>query len=51
MEKIKSFIPLNFVLLENPINWVIVTLMVLLAGMALAHIFSTSPKPVNTSAQ
>jgi hypothetical protein len=41
MEKIKNFIPLNFELLSNPINWVIVTLMVLVAGMALAHIFKS----------
>lgn len=43
MEKIKTFIPLNFELMANPVNWVIITLMVLLAGIAMAHIFSTTP--------
>ena len=42
MEKLKTFIPLNFALLSNPVNWVIVTLMVLLAGFALAHVLSTT---------
>ena len=44
MEKIKTFIPLNFELMANPVNWIIVTLMVLLAGIALAHIFSSTPQ-------
>lgn len=29
-------IPLNVALMSNPINWLIITLMVLLPGMALA---------------
>lgn len=44
MEKLKTFIPLNFELMANPINWVIVTLMVLIAGFALAHVYSSTPK-------
>jgi hypothetical protein len=34
-----DYIPLNFGLMSNPANWMIVTLMVLLAGMATAMIF------------
>jgi hypothetical protein len=44
VEKIKTFIPLNFELMANPVNWIIITLMVLLAGIAMAHIFSTVPQ-------
>jgi len=38
MEKIMSYIPLNWELIKNPVNWVIVFLMIALAGMALAAI-------------
>ena len=34
-----KYIPLNFALMSNPINWIIITLMVLLAGMAFALVF------------
>ena len=47
MDKLRSFIPLNFDLMANPVNWVIVTLMVLLAGFAMAHIFSGTTKDSN----
>lgn len=40
METLKSYLPLNFNLLSNPVNWVIVFLMVAIAGVALAAIFS-----------
>jgi hypothetical protein len=40
MEKILSYIPLNWELMKNPVNWVIIFLMVTLAGMALAAIMS-----------
>jgi hypothetical protein len=33
------YIPLNFALMRNPFNWVIVTLMVMIAGLALNLIF------------
>lgn len=46
MEYLKK-LPLNFVLLSNPINWVIVFLMVAIAGVSLALIFSG--KNVNPS--
>lgn len=35
MDKLKSFIPLNFNLMSNPVNWVIIALMILIAGLAL----------------
>lgn len=41
-EKVKSSIPLNWNLLSNPVNWVIVVLMVALAGLAVAAIFPAS---------
>jgi hypothetical protein len=40
MPEVKKYIPLNFALLANPVNWIIVILMVVLAGMFLAFIFS-----------
>lgn len=39
MDKLKSILPLNFELMGNPVNWVIVTLMIALAGVGLALIF------------
>ena len=36
---VTKYIPLNFALMSNPINWIIITLMVLLAGMAFALVF------------
>jgi len=35
MERLKSFIPINWELVANPVNWAIILLMVLLAGVAL----------------
>jgi len=40
IETIKNKIPLNFDLLANPVNWVIILLMVAIAGMAVNLIFS-----------
>ena len=34
-----EYIPLNFELLRNPYNWVVVLLMVMIAGLAVATIF------------
>lgn len=39
METLKKYLPLNFALLVNPVNWAIVFLMVAMAGVALAMIF------------
>lgn len=36
----KNKIPLNFELLSNPVNWVIILLMVAIAGLAVNLIFS-----------
>jgi hypothetical protein len=38
--EIKDKIPLNFELMGNPINWVILLLMVAIAGLAVHLIFS-----------
>lgn len=40
MDALKKWLPLNFSLLGNPVNWVIVVLMVAIAGMAMAIIFN-----------
>lgn len=40
MEKFLSYLPLNYGLLKNPVNWVIVFLMIAIAGVALALILS-----------
>lgn len=42
-----KYIPLNFGIMANPVNWVIVVLMVAIAGMGLAVIFTT---PANEDA-
>lgn len=46
MDKFKSYIPLNFDLMSNPINWIIIALMVILAGVAASYIF-TAASPEN----
>lgn len=38
MEKLKSILPLNFELIGNPVNWVIVILMLAIAGLGFAYI-------------
>jgi hypothetical protein len=40
LEKIKGYIPLNFGILSNPVNWAIVILMIALAGVGLAAILN-----------
>lgn len=37
-------LPLNFELMGNPVNWVIVTLMVTLSTMGVALIFTSAKK-------
>jgi hypothetical protein len=39
IEKIREYTPINFELAGNPINWVIVLLMVFIAGLAVSLIF------------
>ena len=36
-----KYIPLNFGIMAHPLNWVIVLLMIAMAGMGLAVIFTT----------
>lgn len=38
MEKIVSYIPVNWELAKNPVNWIIVFLMIALAGVGIALI-------------
>jgi hypothetical protein len=42
-----DYVPLNIGLMSNPANWVIVTLMVMIGGFALALLTSLSPKSAN----
>lgn len=40
IDKLKGAIPLNWELMSNPINWIIIFLMVAIAGYGLAFITS-----------
>lgn len=42
MEKIISYIPLNWELMKNPYNWVIIALMIALAGVGLLLIMKST---------
>lgn len=42
IDKIKGVIPLNWALMANPVNWVIVILMCALAGYGLAFIITST---------
>lgn len=46
IDRIKSYLPINFELAGNPVNWVIVLLMVALAGIAISLVFH--PTDVST---
>lgn len=46
MEKLKAALPLNFELLGNPLNWVVVLLMVAVAGAAIAFLIPTTMTPL-----
>lgn len=39
LDRIRNSIPLNFELAGNPVNWIIVLLMVAIAGMGVSLIF------------
>ena len=39
LDRAKAYVPLNFELMGNPVNWVIMFLMVLFAGLALSLVF------------
>lgn len=39
LDRIKAWTPINFELAGNPVNWVIVVLMVAIAGLAVSLIF------------
>lgn len=38
---LRDFVPLNFALIANPLNWIIIILMVALAGLGLAMVVTT----------
>lgn len=42
MEAIKTALPLNWELIGNPINWVVIVLMIVIAGAALTFIFPSA---------
>lgn len=39
LDRIKAYTPINFELAGNPVNWVVVLLMVAIAGLALSLVF------------
>lgn len=41
-EKVVKYTPINFELVANPVNWIIVFLMIVLAGAGLALIMKSS---------
>ena len=41
-ESVKNAIPVNWELLKNPINWIIVFLMVAIAGFGVGLIYSAT---------
>lgn len=45
IEKIKAWVPLNFALISNPANWIIVFLMVAIAGVGIAFITQSTDTP------
>lgn len=45
LEKIKNLIPVNWALLSNPMNWIIVFLMVAIAGAGIAVIITSQNAP------
>ena len=45
IEKVKNAIPLNWVLMANPVNWIIIFLMVAIAGYGLAFVTSFAVAP------
>ena len=49
MESLKKFLPINFELITNPVNWVIIVLMVALAGIGLALVFQNTDNKGNTN--
>lgn len=40
LTKVKALLPLNWALLGNPVNWIIVFLMVAIAGAGLALVIT-----------
>lgn len=47
MNDIEAAVPLNFALLKEPANWIILTLMVTIVALGLALIFHVSPAGQN----
>jgi predicted membrane channel-forming protein YqfA (hemolysin III family) len=45
LAKLKNLIPVNWALLQNPANWIIVFLMVAIAGAGIAVIMSNKDAP------
>ena len=46
-ERIKAWVPINTELAGNPVNWVIVVLMVAIAGLAVSLIFHPTDHDAN----
>jgi hypothetical protein len=50
LEKVKGLIPLNFDLLANPYNWIVISLMIAIGGLALGLIFHPANITVSANA-
>lgn len=46
IERLRSYMPLNFDLMGNPVNWVIVFLMIAVAGLAVNLIFHPANRTI-----
>jgi hypothetical protein len=51
LERVKSSTPINWPLISNPVNWIIVLLMCALAIMAVRLICSVSTAPAKEASE
>lgn len=42
LDNLKKYLPLNFDLMANPINWIVILVMVLIAVLAISLVFNSS---------
>lgn len=46
-----KYFPINFELIKNPYNWVVIVLMIVIAGLALHLIFAPASQPTADGTQ
>lgn len=47
MEAVKKALPINWALIGNPVNWVVILLMLAIAGVAIAYIIPFNPDTID----